>query len=1042
MKKCKLILSLLALLALSLTSAQAQRMLTGKVLDTETKEPLIGANILVTGTNTGTIVDYDGNYELELPEGNVSITVSYTGYESKIITDVQPGVLNIDLSAGSVLDEVVVVGYTTQKKGDITGAVSVVDVDAVSKTPYSNVLQALQGKVSGIQLTQDGQPGSGRTSIKIRGVTTLNNNNPLYVVDGIPTTEDLNNLNPNDIESIQVLKDAASASIYGSRSAGGVIVITTKKGKAGKISVDAGMLSGVQTISRKIELLDPVQWGEVWWTASENAGITPKHPAYGSGAEPVLVTNPFIIPNGRQIYQYTPEGTDWYDQVYQNAFQQQYYVNVNGGNDRGAYSLGINYFDQEGLIRHTNFNRITTRLNTSFKITDWLTVGENLSVALYDQVQIGSQQGQDGIPLDVIRQHPALPVYDLEGGYAGKIAGFPDVRNMVSVLEKNKDNTTDSRRIFGNAYVEADLFKMLHLLGDAHSLKLKTTYGLDYGTFFDRRFQAAFQEGDFDIQNNLLFNQYGVGTTQTWINTLEYNFEQGDHALKLLGGHEQVAYDFQFIGGARTDFENEDPAFTYLNAGAGEQTNVGGGTEWALRSYFGRTDYTLKNRYILSATLRFDETSRLLTNGIFPAASIGWRISEEPFFKNTLGNVIGDLKLRASWGQQGNQQVGDFSTVSILGADVNHADYDLLGTNNQVLQGFRVLSRGNPNLVWETTTQTNFGFDAGFWNGKLTIGADYYIKNTEDILLRAPQIAAIGEGDEPFVNAAEVKNKGIDLLIGYNNSIPRKNLRYDLSFQFSHFTNEVVSLGQNIGNTGNAGERYLNGSDGPTRITVGYPIGVFYGWEADGIFQNQAEVDAHAEQTGKDVGRIRYADLNNDGVVNELDRTYIGDPYPDFSFGLDGSVEWKGLTFSASLYSAIGQDVYNEVLWYTDFAQNGTFNHSTRILDAWSRENTGSSIPAPTLENANNENRASSYFVEDGSYLRLRSVKLGYTLPKSLTGQVTASIYGEVQNVATLTGYSGIDPEVPYAGNVNFPGIDRGVYPLPRTFLLGVNFKF
>lgn len=1042
MKKCKLILSLFALLVLSLTSAQAQRMLTGKVLDTETNEPLIGANILITGTNIGTVAGYDGSYELELLEGNISITVSYTGYESKIITDVQPGVLNIDLSFGKLLDEIIVVGYTTQKKGDITGAVSVVDVDAVSKTPYSNVLQALQGKVSGIQLTQDGQPGSGRTSIKIRGVTTLNNNNPLYVVDGIPTTEDLNNLNPNDIESIQVLKDAASASIYGSRSAGGVIVITTKKGKVGKVSVDAGMLSGVQAISRKIELLDPVQWGQVWWTASENAGITPKHPAYGNGAEPILVTNPFIIPNGRQIYQYTPEGTDWYDEVYQNAFQQQYYVNVNGGNDRGTYSLGVNYFNQEGLIKRTYFDRVTTRLNSSFKITDWLTVGENLSVAFYDQVQIGSQQGQDGIPLDVIRQHPALPVYDLEGSYAGKIAGFPDVRNMVSVLEKNKDNTTDSRRIFGNAYVEADLFDMVKLLSDAHSLKVKTTYGLDYGTFFDRRFQAAFQEGDFDIQNNLLFNQYGVGTTQTWINTLEYNFEQSNHALKLLGGHEEVTYDFQFIGGARTDFENEDPSFTYLNAGAGEQTNIGGGTEWALRSYFGRADYTFHNRYIFSGTLRFDETSRLLTSGVFPAASIGWRISEEPFFKNALGKAIDDLKLRASWGQQGNQQVGDFSTVSILGADVNHTDYDLLGTNNQVLQGFRVLSRGNPNLVWETTTQTNFGFDAGFWNGKLTIGADYYIKNTKDILLRAPQIAAIGEGDEPFVNAAEVKNKGIDLLISYNNFIPRKNLSYDLNFQFSHFTNEVISLGQNIGNTGNDGERYLNGADGPTRITVGHPIGMFYGWVADGIFQNQGEVDSHADQVGKDVGRIRYADLNNDGVVNELDRTYLGDPYPDFSFGFDGSVEWKGLTFSASLYSAIGQEIYNEVLWYMDFAQNGTFNHSTRILDAWSPQNTGSSIPAPTLENANNENRASSYYVEDGSYLRLRSVKLGYTLPKSLTGSVLANIYGEVQNVATLTGYSGIDPEVPHAGNVNFPGIDRGVYPLPRTFLLGVNFKF
>lgn len=1043
MKKVKQILIVLFFIAFAMAGAVAQGKLSGLVVDAETREPLIGANLLIVGTVTGTVTEVDGSYSLDLPGGPISIAVSFTGYQTKTITDVKPGTLDIDLAQGSLLDEVIVVGYTTQKKGDITGAVSVVDVESISKTPYSNVLQALQGKVSGVQLTQDGQPGAGRTSIKIRGVTTLNNNNPLYVVDGVPTVEDLNNLNPNDIESIQVLKDAAAASIYGSRSAGGVVVITTKKGKAGKMSVEAGVLNGVQTLARQVEVLNPVQWGEVWWTASQNAGITPRHPAYGNGATPALVTTPFIIPNGKQIYQYTPEGTDWADEVYQTAFQQQYYVNLSGGNDRGSYSAGVNYFDQDGLIKYTNFNRITSRINTNFKVTDWLNVGENLSVALYQQVQIGSQQGQDGIPLDAIRQHPALPVYDLEGGFAGKIGGFPDVRNMVSVLEKNKDNTSDSRRIFGNVYAEADLFKMVKLLPAAHSLKLKTTYGLDYSNYYLRRFDAAFQEGDFDIQNNLLFNEFGVGTTLTWINTLEYGYQAGNHNLKLMGGHEQVNYDFTFLNGARTGFENEDPAFTYLSAGSGSAVNGGGGTEWALRSYFGRADYTFLNRYILSATLRFDETSRLLTNGIFPAASIGWRVSEEPFFKNTFGKRLDDLKLRASWGQQGNQQIGDFATISTLGADINHADYDLQGTNNTVSQGFRVLSRGNPNLVWETTTQTNVGFDAGFGNGKFTLSADYYIKNTDDILLRAPQIAAIGEGDEPFVNAASVKNTGVDLMLGYHHSKPGKDLSYDISFQLSHFTNEVTSLGKNIGNIGNQGESYLNGNDGPTRIAVGKSIGTFYGWVYEGIFQDQAEVDAAATQPGKGVGRIRYQDLNSDGVIDDLDRTYIGNPYPDLNLGLDFGLQWKGLSFSASLYSGLGQQVYNEVLTYTDFAQVGAFNRGERILDAWSPENTGSRIPAPTLDNTNNELRASSYFVEDASYLRLRSVKLGYNLPSFLTGKsINANVYFEVQNVATLSGYSGIDPEVPYAGNVNFPGIDRGVYPLPRTFLVGVNFKY
>lgn len=1023
-------------------NASAQNTISGKIYDANTTEPLIGATVTIVGETGGTVSDVDGNYRLELPTVPATILVSYTGYNNKRIEEVQAGELNIDLTAGTVLDEVIVVGYTSQKKADITGAVGIVEVESIAKTPYSNVLQAVQGKVSGVQISQDGQPGGNRTQIRIRGITTVNNNKPLLVIDGIPTIEDLNNLNPNDIESIQILKDAASASIYGSRSAAGVVVITTKKGKAGRISVDAGMLSGVQTIANRIEVLDPVQWGEVWWEASRNAGVPTTHPLYGSGAEPVLNTNPFFIPNGRQIYQIDPTGTDWYDEVYQDAFQQQYYANVTGGNEKGTFALGVNYFDQEGLIKQTYFDRITTRLNTSLNITDWLKVGENLSVANYEQVQIGSQQGQDGIPLDVIRQHPALPVFDEEGNFAGKIGGLPDVRNMVSVLDKNRDNTTDSWRIFGNAYVEANLFDLFKFINPQHDLRIKTTYGIDYNTGFDRRFNAAFQEGDFDIQNNLLFNEYRIGQTHTWINTLEYTFNADKHALKVLGGHEQVTHDFEFINGTRTDFENEDPSFTFLNAGAGLQSNGGGGTAYGLRSYFGRADYTFMDRYIVSATLRYDETSRLNTTGIFPAASVGWRLSEEPFLQDALGAGT-DLKLRASWGQQGNQQIGDFATISTIGADINHTDYDLAGQNNTVSQGFRVLTRGNPNLVWETTTQTNIGVDASLMNGKFTVGVDYYIKDTEDILLRAPQIATVGEGDEPFVNAGEVRNTGVDLILGYNHTFSKSGIGLDVNLQFSQFTNEVIGLGENIGNIGNEGEEFIVGSDGPTRIAVGQPIGAFYGWVFDGIFQSQAEVDAHARQPGKQIGRIRYADLNGDGNINDQDRTYIGNPYPDFSGGLSFGVSWKGINLSADIYGAFGQDVYNELRVYTDFAQVATFNRGVRILDAWSPENTNSTIPAPTLDNTNNELRASSYFIEDASFVRLRSLKLGYDLPSLVTkDKFGINIYVEAQNLTTFSDYSGIDPEVPYAGNENFPGIDRGVYPLPRTFLVGINFRY
>ena len=1029
----------IVLLCLPLITWGQRATISGQVTDKQSGETLVGVTVVEQDTANGTITGDNGQYSLTVNIGS-TVTFSYIGYETYKMVVTEGGKFPIGLATEySNLDEVVIVGYTTQKKKDITGAIAIVDLKDIENAPYSNVLQSIQGKASGVTIQQDGQPGSGRTNLKIRGVTTLNNNTPLYVIDGVPTTEDLSNLNPNDIESIQILKDAASASIYGSRSAAGVVIITTKKGKDGVMNIDAGTQFGMQTLGNKIELLNATEWGEVYWQAAQNDGLTPNHPIYGNGPTPVIDTNPFLIPNGKQIYQYSPEGTDWYDEVYQNALSHQHFVNFSQGTDKGSYMMGFSYFDQEGLIKQTYYDRMTGRVNSTLNVTDWLSVGENLSVTFSEQVQIGTQQGQDGIPLDVIRQHPILPVFDFEGNYAGKLAGYPDVRNMTSVLEKNRDNTTDSWRIFGNAYAEANLLKMINVLPNTHSLKLKTSFGIDYSNYYDIRFNAKFSEGDFDVQNNLLFNSFGRGITSTWTNTLVYNYEKKAHNLQVMGGMEAVQYDFFFLSGARTDFEIESPTFTYLSAGAGSQTNAGGGTEWGLYSYFGRLDYAYNSKYILSATLRHDQTSRLNTSGFFPAASLGWWISEEKFFKNVAGNGV-NLKLRTSYGQQGNQNVGDFSTLSTLGADPNHADYDLNGTNSGVLQGYRVLTRGNPNLRWETTTQYNAGFDLSMLDGRFNVVFDYYTKTTKDILLNPAQISAIGEGEAPFVNSATMKNNGVDLGLSYR-WIMKSGLDLDFSGQATYFTNEVIDLGANIGSLGNEGELYLPGSDGPTRVTVGYPIGEFYGWQADGLFQSQTDVDGHADQPGKGIGRIKYADLNADGQINDDDRTYLGSPYPDLSYGFNLIASYKRFSLAASLYGAIGQKVYNEMRWYMDFAQNGNFNRSTRILDAWSPSNTSSTIPAPTLANANNENRASSYFVEDADYMKVRSVRLVYDLPEKFAKNFRIQVYGEVQNLAVFSSYTGIDPEVPFAGDVNFPGIDRGVYPLPRTFLMGLNVK-
>ncbi len=1012
-----------------------QTIVSGTVIDANSKEPLIGAAISTDGDG-GTITDLDGSFSLTLPEGSSRIKVSFIGYQTKIIDDItSTGSIIIELAEGEILSEVVIVGYSTQKRANVTGSVSVVKVDEVAKAPYSNVIQSMQGKVSGVSITQDGQPGGGRTNLKIRGITSVNGNNPLYVVDGVPTTTDLNNISATDIESIQILKDA-SASIYGSRAAAGVVIITTKKGKSGKLSIDGGILAGVQQIARKINLLDAEQWGQVYWQASRNAGLRPNHPAYGSGETPVLNTNPYIIPNGKQIYQIDADGTDWYDEIYDDAWQRQYYLNATQGSEKGNFFLGVNYFDQDGLIRQTNYNRINTRLNSSYNIYKGISIGQNLSVSLSNEVQVGTQRGQDGVPTDVLRQHPALPVLDLKGGYAGKISGFPDVRNNVNLLEKNKDNKNRLLRILGNAFAEADLFEIFNL-SEVQHLKLRTSYGLEYGDGYARNFQASFQEGDFDIQNNFLSNFYSRSRTSTWTNTLSYSNQIKKHGIGLTLGHETVDVNSEFLIAENTGFLVEDVDFTFQSAGSGEARTQGGGTGNALRSLFGRLDYNFDEKYLLSTIMRRDETSRFSDIGYFPSVSAGWVISKEPFFSG-MTDKVDFLKLRGSWGQLGNQTAGDFTQLSLLGSNINSADYDIAGTNSGVEQGFVVLSRGNPNVTWETTTQANIGLNLSMFNGKLEFEIDAWNKQTKDILFRPPLLAVQGEGEPPFVNIGEMNNRGIDAAISYSSKFA-SDFTYSVSLQLATYRNRFEKFGYDV-LTGNDGESYIETGDGITRIVEGQPYGVFYGYQVEGLFQNQGDVDAHAKQVGKDIGRLKYADTNGDGVVDDKDRVYLGNFHPSLTGGLSFNLGWKNIDLSTSLYASLGNDIYNRNRVYTDFAQAQLFNHSDRLLDAWSPENTDSDIPTPTIDDkGNNEFRASSYFVEDGSYLKVRHVRLGYTMPKQWLGTMGANLYVEIQNPLIVSGYTGVDPELPFEGNSNIPGIDNGAYPLPRTILIGFN---
>ena len=1047
MKK-KFLLSLFVCLSFWVANAQERIMVQG-VLTDGNGEVLIGATVVEKNTTNGTSSDVTGAYKVSVPS-NAVLVFSYTGMEKQEISVAGRSIIDVVL-AGSVQLQEVVIGYTTQKKKDLTGAVSVVNVEQVSKTPYANALQAIVGRVSGVTFTQDGQPGTGRTSVRVRGVTTLNNNSPLYVIDGVQTRQEISNLNPNDIESIQVLKDASSASVYGIGSAGGVIVITTKKGKAGKISVEGGTVIGTQQLGRKIDLLDATQWGEAFWAATEQ---TPNRRGswadfYGNGPQAVVNPLPYTA-NSRQVYVFSPKGTNWYNEVYDNgASNQQYYLNVSNATNKGQAYFGASWFDQDGLVKNTHFNRATLRLNSDYRITDWLKIGENFTASRSDQVQVGTQRGQDGIPTDVIRQHPLLPVYDAFGQFAGKVGPFPDVRNMVSVLEKNKGNTSDSWRMLGNAFVEFNVLSLCKLLPESHRLKLRTNYGIEYSNFYAKQFDASFQEGDYDIQNNFLTNSFGDGMNGIWTNSFEYNFNTKIHSFKLFGALESVQYKGRFLSVGRSNYEIESDPFTVIGAGTGSPVASGGGTRTGRYSQIGRAEYVFDDRYLLTATVRRDQSSRVKGVGIFPAVSAGWNLSNEKFAQTLVENsILNSIKLRTSYGIQGNEaSVGtDFPYLSTFGPDVNHADYDLDGSNTSISSGYIVLQRGNPNIKWETTQQANFGLDLGLWGRSLELSADYYIKNTSDILLQKPLLAAQGEGSRPNVNIGSIQTKGFDFSLSYFYEPEKKPFKFSAEYQFSTFKTVVQEFGNNIGNTGTEGETYLP-IDGNARYATGKPVASFYGYQVEGIFQNISEVESHASQQFSSpelgVGRLKYKDLNGDNVINDSDRTYLGSPFPKYSMGLNLSAKYKGIGLTAFFYSSIGQKIYNELKWYTDFFQSGNFNHGTRILDAWTPTNTGSSIPAATLDDyGNNEQRASSYFIENGDFLKLRSLRLSYDLPQSWSKGGNISVFTEAQNLFVLTKYSGIDPEVPYAADSNVPGVDRGAYPLPRIFMGGINIRF
>ena len=1012
MKQKRCLLSFLTLLLSTMMYAQTE--ITGTVNDA--MGPVIGATVMEKGTNNGTVTDFDGNFKLKVEAGK-TLVFSYIGYKSQELPAKNGMTVKMQENAKE-LAEVVVTGYTTQRKADLTGAVAVMDMKSAKSEGDPNMLNSMQGKLPGVNIVTDASPGGGGATIRVRGMSTVNGAAPLYVIDGVATTENLNSLNSADIESIQVLKDASSASIYGSRAANGVIIITTKKGKGDKVTVNVNYSASLNTIAKQYDVLNAEQWGQAYWIANKNAGLNPSHPFYGSGDQPQLAQ--YLDADGKV----KSTSTDWQDEVYSSAWTNNLSASVSNSSEKGSFMLSGNYINQNGLMNNTFYRRYTARLNSTYNISKVFSVGENLMIAKWDDR--GYSTGDDrGIPYTAMRQHPAIPVKDSDGNWTNpmQLSGS-DIANPVHELYNGRDNTNESWRIFGNAYID---------IKPVEGLVIKSNLGIEHTQYFTKSLGRRIQPSDM----NSVSRSYGQGDTYTWTNTANYmKTFKGVHHLTALVGSEYIKYRFEDLSGTNRDYAFEDDDYMQIGSGGGEQTVGGGKTEWALFSLFGKLDYNYADRYLVSATLRRDQTSRLYkdnNSGVFPAFSGAWRVSEEKFFPQN--KVVSDLKIRAAWGQNGNSAISDnYAYYTRYAYNLRHGSYDLNGTNNSVVPGIVAASSGNRDLKWETTTQTNIGLDAQLFDGHLSLSFDYYWKNTKDMLTIPPTLSVEGEGAAMWMNTGEMKNNGWELTATYR-SPQYGDFSWNGTFNISQYKNELVKFNDVVTSQG-----------GDYRLMVGEPMGVYFGYVCDGIFQNEDEVSNHAIQQGKGVGRLIFRDIDGDGVVDDNDRCIIGDPNPDLALGLNLDFNYKDFTLSAFFSGEFGFDIYNTTRRQLEFMHYGggsSTNHGVDILNAWSPTNTGASIPALSMVDNNNETRMSTYFIEDGSYLKLKYLKLGYQLPKSIAQKIYASnisVFGQVENIFTITSYKGLDPEVLLGGYG--ARVDSGLYPRARTFTLGLNVTF
>ena len=1046
------------LVALFLCTNWLAAQITGTVVDADTGDPLIGASVLVQGTATGTVTDFDGAYTINAEPAAILI-FSYTGYGTQEIPVEGRSVIDVNMTSGELLEEIVVTGYTAQSKRDITGAVATVDSEELLAVPATTFAQQLQGRASGITVVNDATPGGGAT-IRIRGFGTVGNNSPLYVIDGVPTRNQ-GNLNPNDIESLQVLKDASAASIYGSRAANGVVIITTKKGRLGvpRISYDA--YYGLQNAAQDVEVLNARELGEYLYLADLYAGKTPSHGQYGFGANGEVTIPNYVFPSGANTanedeYSLTPDNinaitrsadTYWWDEVTRsNAPIQNHQLGASGATESARYAFSLNYFEQEAVTRFVSYERMSLRANTQFNaLSNRVRVGENFTLSFGNRKGgFGNNDEQNAVS-GSYKHHPLLPVYDIAGNFAGsRGANLGNNFNPYAILARDQDDRSYNLRAFGNVFAEVDLVQ---------DLVFKTSFGVDANTNRNRnigRPQPEYVEGNF-------INSLSIGESYeyewVWTNTVSYARDLNtNHTISALAGIEAINGFGEFSNASRQRFPSEDnQIISYLNLGDLTTASNSGGTfkDFALFSVFAQANYAFQDRYLVQLIGRYDQSSRFLTAdnaAFFPSISLGWRLTEESFFEG-LSGVFDDFKLRYGWGQTGNQEIGDYNGFTTYRSNIYNAGYPIDGSTGAPVIGFDAASFGNPLAQWETTTSNNLGFDAQMFNSRLDVELDLWNRNTTDVLLQVPITFSAGDATPPAFNVGEVSNKGIDLSLNWTGGTG--NFYYSIGGNFSTYRNEVEALNDPEARIFGYGSRVPS----MTVTQAGQPISSYFGFQTDGIFQSQAEADAWPTYGSYNApGKFRFVDVNGDGMISDDDRTIIGNPHPDFTYGLNFSVGYGNFELNIFGNGSQGNDIFNYTRFFADF---NTFqgNRSKRALyDAWQptnptapREQWVAANPGATspIMDANDQisSQVSDYLIEDGSFFRIRNIQLTYNLPAAVGSRLglgSAQVYLQGQNMITITDYTGLNPEIQSNTDTTL-GFDGGYMPVSRTVIFGLN---